>query len=227
MIKNFNDYRDCGIYQIINIENGKTYIGSTKRCRERKSKHFNKLINNIHKNSKLQNAYNKLQDKNIIDFKMIIYCAEKDLKYYEQLCIDNLNPEYNISKTADRPEMNKETRDKIAFTVGQYQRSLGENHSSKRPEVRAKMSAATKGKPKSLESIEKQKITKASPFYISPNKKEDKRRNHSNILIAKGDDHASKRLEVRQKMRGFWLTDKAKIIVWHRQNALNQHYWGA
>ena len=227
MIKHYNNYKDCGVYRIVNIENGKIYIGSSKKCRGRQSRHFNKLNKNLHKNLKLQNAYNKLQHKTNMRFEMIIFCKETDLKYYEQSFIDNLNPEYNISKIAERPDFNEETRSKIAITVGQYQRSLGENHSSKRPETREKIRASLKGKPKSLESIEKQKITKSSPFYISANKKEDKRKKHSDILIAKGDDHASKRPEVRRKMKSFWHTQKAFYLIWWRTNVWCQLYWGA
>jgi|688.fasta_scaffold669983_1 group I intron endonuclease len=218
---------NCGIYRIYNKSNGKYYIGSSKDFKGRKTKHFYQLRKNIHKNDHLQSAWNLAEDKKIFEFQRFIYCSEKDLIPLEQKCIDIMNPEYNKSKIAGRPEHNEETRAKIAKTVGEYQRSLGENHSSKRPEVRAKVSAAHIGKPKTLESIEKQKATKSSPFYNCPNKSLEKRTKHSKVLLAKGSEHASKRPEVREKMREHWHTPKAIYLIWWRANAMHQSYWGA
>lgn len=48
-----------GIYQICNIENGKIYIGSCKRFKQRASEHQRRLNSNKHCNCYLQNAWNK------------------------------------------------------------------------------------------------------------------------------------------------------------------------
>ena len=46
-----------GIYKIVNIINGKFYIGSTKNIKERCAEHFNRLKNNSHHSVKFQNDY--------------------------------------------------------------------------------------------------------------------------------------------------------------------------
>ena len=46
-----------GIYKIVNIINGKFYIGSTKNIKERCAKHFSRLKNNSHHSVKFQNDY--------------------------------------------------------------------------------------------------------------------------------------------------------------------------
>ena len=46
------------IYQIINNEEQKCYVGKTKDVKKRKNDHFNELKQNIHINKKLQEAWN-------------------------------------------------------------------------------------------------------------------------------------------------------------------------
>jgi group I intron endonuclease len=58
-----------GIYKIINKLDGKYYVGSTKDFNKRWRTHKYKLIRGIHKNQKLQNAWNKYGESN---FEMII-----------------------------------------------------------------------------------------------------------------------------------------------------------
>ena len=49
----------CGIYQIINLVNGKRYIGSSKDLYYRLSKHIWDLNRNSHVNNHLQNSWSK------------------------------------------------------------------------------------------------------------------------------------------------------------------------
>ncbi|MBK5239816.1 GIY-YIG nuclease family protein [Clostridium sp.] len=62
---------DCkgGIYKILNLVNGKMYVGSSINLKKRKEKHFSQLKNNRHSNRHLQSAYNKDGKEN---FKWII-----------------------------------------------------------------------------------------------------------------------------------------------------------
>jgi len=49
------DGKQCGIYCIKNLENGKVYIGSSKDCYHRvRSQHFDKLQRGDHNNPHLQ-----------------------------------------------------------------------------------------------------------------------------------------------------------------------------
>lgn len=48
-----------GIYQILNVENGHCYIGSSENITKRWSQHKSVLRHNNHHSGYLQNAYNK------------------------------------------------------------------------------------------------------------------------------------------------------------------------
>lgn len=47
------------VYRIVNTENEKRYIGSTKRPNVRKREHFSQLRDGLHHCAQLQLAYNK------------------------------------------------------------------------------------------------------------------------------------------------------------------------
>ena len=69
---------NCGIYKIVNITNNKVYIGSSIDLSKREYKHNWMLINNIHDNTHLQNAFNKYGFENF-KFQIIELCGENDL----------------------------------------------------------------------------------------------------------------------------------------------------
>lgn len=60
-----------GIYLIKNKINNKLYIGKSMNLLKRKREHLNKLRNNKHENSKLQNAFNKYGEENFL-FEILI-----------------------------------------------------------------------------------------------------------------------------------------------------------
>lgn len=125
---------NSGIYTIT-APSGRCYIGSTIDFSIRKKRHECDLSKGIHHNSILQAAYNKYGKDGLI-FKPILYCEPKDLLMYEQICIDGLNPEYNICKVAGHSMM-------------------GLKHSE---ETKQKISLANKGRIKSAETIEKLRL---------------------------------------------------------------------
>jgi len=95
-------YNRSGIYQIKCIINGGIYVGSASKFGQRKNTHYNKLRDNIHENKKLQNAYNKYGELNML-FQIIEFVDNKDqLTSREQFYIDTLNPRFNICKVANR-----------------------------------------------------------------------------------------------------------------------------
>jgi len=100
----------CGIYQL-KFPSGRFYIGSSKNIEHRIVIHIRKLKNGTHGNNKLVCAFKKYGK-----FKqtIIIICNEENLLMYEQLCIDNLNPQCNCSSIAGRVDWNAETRDKLS-----------------------------------------------------------------------------------------------------------------
>lgn len=108
---------NCGVYKIVNRSNGKFYIGSTRRMKSRRRDHFYHLAKNKHRNSYLQNAYNAEPDKTVFEFEMVILCAVDQLLEYEQFCIDQMKPAYNISKIAGTIEQTEEVKRKRVESV--------------------------------------------------------------------------------------------------------------
>lgn len=97
-----------GIYKIINIVNGKFYIGSSEHLDIRKKEHFRELNLNKHANKKLQNSYNKYGKENF-KFEIIEYVEDVNtLLKVEQKWLDKLKPYnrdigYNIAINTSAP----------------------------------------------------------------------------------------------------------------------------
>lgn len=110
-INDIEDLELCGVYKILNLVNNKYYIGSTKQCfRVRLNHHLQALRNNNHKNSHLQNAWNKYGENNFIFY--ILEICNKDLTYErEQFYLDNREKAlcYNINPLATGPCVEEES----------------------------------------------------------------------------------------------------------------------
>lgn len=106
-----------GIYQITNIVNNKTYIGSSIDFDKRGRQHFNNLKRNVHVNPHLQRSYNK-HGKDNFRFEVLFTCPKEDLLRLEQYHIDNYNPEYNIYKLAKSSFSNKKRAERILSVKG-------------------------------------------------------------------------------------------------------------
>src|SRR5688572_9818145 len=101
----------AGIYGIENKNNGKIYIGSSKNIEKRFLQHIRMLNKNIHHSIKLQNAWNRTNDKSVFQF-MILEEVNNifKLKIIEQEYIDNensFNDGYNSSALVDNPQYTK------------------------------------------------------------------------------------------------------------------------
>ncbi len=83
-----------GIYAIRG-PTGDEYIGSSLRLHVRMNAHRAALRRGIHKNRRLQKAWN-VHGEDQMSFRIILICAKDDLLLYEQLAIDALWPAYNI-----------------------------------------------------------------------------------------------------------------------------------
>lgn len=84
------------IYEIV-APNGHRYIGSARNFDKRRRGHLTALRHQKHHSRALQRAWNKYGD---FVFRPIVICREQDLFFYEQICLDNLRPEYNVSPSA-------------------------------------------------------------------------------------------------------------------------------
>lgn len=98
------DLDKCGIYRIVNIENGKQYVGSTKSFGLRFRQHNSRLKGNTHDNVYLQWAFNKY-GAGCFEIKIIEICdnyktREQEILDNEIFCmIDHQDHYYNIAKS--------------------------------------------------------------------------------------------------------------------------------
>ena len=105
----------CGIYKLVNLVNGKIYIGSTKNMRMRLWKHRALLRHNKHHNPHLQASWNKYGESNF-DYCILEVCDEKHQYEREQYYIDTFHPEYNIAEIVELPSYSEESRKKHSET---------------------------------------------------------------------------------------------------------------
>ena len=131
----------CGIYAILNLLNGKYYIGSAINFSERWRLHLFSLSKNKHHNRHLQSAYNKYGADN---FLFVVLEYTDWLEQREQWWIDSLqsadiNLGYNIC-AAGRNRFgvtaSEETRQKLSIA------HMGNKHSE---EFKINMSKRLKG----------------------------------------------------------------------------------
>ncbi len=111
-----------GVYYILNIINGKRYIGSSVNIKQRWRAHLRELRNGIHCNSHLQRAFDKYGEA-VFVFEILENTERTKCVQREQYYLDLLLPEYNLSSMAGS--------------------LLGYKHTF---ETRRKMSTAKKGK---------------------------------------------------------------------------------
>lgn len=105
-----------GVYCILNIQNNKKYIGSSKNIWQRLQKHFSLLRKNKHENIILQNSFNKNEENVFICFCLREHDSE-NLTYLEQYYIDLLKPQYNITTEVVKNVLSQESRIKISETL--------------------------------------------------------------------------------------------------------------
>lgn len=169
----------AGVYAIVNIWNGNQYIGSSIHPERRKIEHFGDLRRGKHHSVYLQRSFNKYGES-AFAFRVLLYCEEKDLFYYEQSLIDLRTPAYNVYPCVDGPR--------------------GFRHSQ---ESRRKMSEARKGRPsgnKGKRASEESKRKMREAQKNRPPISEETRRKKS--------ESAKRRLphspEARAKMKEAW-----------------------
>ena len=117
---NQNIKNKMGIYQIVNLIDGKKYIGSSNNLYKRKMHHFWSLRSNKHDNSYLQRAFNKHGEANF-SFEVIEFVnTEEELLPREQYYIElyqvcDRNKGYNLIVDAVRGTHSEENKRKIGL----------------------------------------------------------------------------------------------------------------
>jgi group I intron endonuclease len=89
----------AGVYRIRNLENGKSYVGSSVRLKVRFREHANKLNNQTHPCRYLRSSWRKYQPSSFV-FEVLTYCEPTHAVWLEQRFIDGLRPEYNTCQIA-------------------------------------------------------------------------------------------------------------------------------
>lgn len=136
---------NTGIYQITNLQNGKSYVGSAVSFSKRWKEHLRQLTNGNHHSTVMQRAWNKYGEA-AFQFKKLLVCAKSDLIWYEQRAIDALKPAYNICKVAGSVLGYRHTPEAKAAAA---ERASGNTHRRGRKgpkEVCDRISAGRKGK---------------------------------------------------------------------------------
>lgn len=110
-----------GIYTITNLINRKVYVGSAYNFKRRFKAHCSTLKNNIHRNKKLQNSYNKYGKDNF-KFEILEECDIEFIYFKEYICINILNScnseyGYNINPgdPNNKPAINRMIGEKNYF----------------------------------------------------------------------------------------------------------------
>ncbi len=93
-----------GIYQILCLSNSKVYIGRAYDLSRRKNRHFYDLRKGNHRNSHLQNTFNKYGEESFI-FEAIEECSKEILENREQFYLDTIPREkqFNIATISKAP----------------------------------------------------------------------------------------------------------------------------
>jgi group I intron endonuclease len=146
-----------GIYYIVNLLDGRFYIGSSKDIltpnKGRWYHHRNMLRKNKHTNNRLQRAWNRDSENNFL-FVIAETCGESDLKTTEQKHLDEAKKKgskiYNTSMLAYRIEMTESIRKKISdiskrnYAEGKWVHHMSGKHHS--IETRQRISKSLKGR---------------------------------------------------------------------------------
>lgn len=102
-MKIISKQRNCriqsGLYKIVCIPSGKFYVGSSNHITRRWGEHRRALIDKKHRNTKLQNAWNKYGAE-AFTFEIIEFVPEESLLDKEQQWLDEYHPEFNLSELA-------------------------------------------------------------------------------------------------------------------------------
>lgn len=221
-----------GVYRILNLKNGKYYIGSSVNINARFRLHRSNLDLNKHENKHLQNSWNK-HGKAYFRFDVLLYCSPRDLLFYEQRVLDvfynygNSNG-YNICriasnslgtirsneskakmrKAAKRRMENKETRDKISKSlIGNLPWNKGKKGCYSEETIK-KISNSLKGNiPINKDTVHTNEIKdKMSKLAIMRMEDKNLRQKISNALI--GYKHAEGAKEnMREGQKKAWATN--------------------
>ena len=95
-----NKYQGMGVYAIVNVFNGKRYVGSSLNVSKRIWAHKSYLRSNNHHSSYLQNSYNKYGENSFLYLLIEKFDSEEDMRKAEEKYI-NERGEFNAVTSVD------------------------------------------------------------------------------------------------------------------------------
>jgi group I intron endonuclease len=166
-----------GVYRIVNVVNGKLYVGSSTDVKYRLWRHQHELLCNKHENRYLQNAWNKYGELSF-SFEILFYCKREWLLQREQEMIDYYQSAngkgYNLCSVAGNClgiKRSQKTREKMKGNTN----GKGNKGRVMSQEAKDKMSLAKVGKSSGMKGKHhtdhaKKLMTLAKEGKISPKK---------------------------------------------------------
>lgn len=151
-----------GVYEIVNIANGKRYVGQAADFAVRWKKHRLDLEHGRHHSPYLQRSW-ATRGSAGFEFRVLEYCSLADLTAAEQRYMDALRPEYNSNPVAGSRRGAKLTPEQCARRAELSKRLWAEQYEKMRQAVagtswknkaghtaesKAKISAAKRGVPR-------------------------------------------------------------------------------
>ncbi len=145
--------KQCGIYAIINRQNGKRYYGKTVDMKGRWKQHRTELRGNRHPNPPLQNAWNKYGEWSFL-FLWIETVPVERLEAVEQMYLDiNRGKGYNIATDSGAPGLGRKPSAETRRKMSEAQKRIGNRPPSSKglkrsDEHKRQISDAQKGRKK-------------------------------------------------------------------------------
>lgn len=208
--------RLTGVYQIVNLVNGKCYVGSSVQIESRIFKHLAFLRRGNHPNAHLQAAFSKYGEQ-AFDYKLLEVCRKDVLLGREQFYLDALSPEYNICKIAGNTLGYKHgavAKAKMVVANKGNKRMLGKEHSEE-----AKQKMREKAVLRTHTESTKAKIAKSATGNKS-NTGRSLCADHiakvaaASLKMWNGDDKQARRLAASERAKAKWADP-----VWRSINA--------
>lgn len=186
---------NSGLYRIVNIKNGKFYIGSTDDFKRRKTRHWCDLKKNQHNNQYLQHSWNKHGEASFVFevYKMVESSQLLAEEQKELTVFVGTNNCYNLRKDAVCPVAVGERRSesvKLKISMSQKGKPRWTEEQKKQ------MSIDRKGRKHSTETLEKFKnrkssyenVKKAQLFNVGRKYPKSHRENISNGKLKNGNN---------------------------------------